>query len=128
MHLIEQTFCLYSETGSEESPCSGIYRGSRPFSEVEIINVANFLKSKDNRLVGYLDIHSYSQLWMIPWGYTKEATEDNKELVSIPYGSVHTHTHARARTNTPDSGQSTALSGLPGFVSLFSDACGQSSS
>ena len=70
------------EVRKELYPCSETYRGAHPFSEVEIVNVAKFLASKGDRVVGYMDIHAYSQLWMFPWGYTKIPAKDNEELVN----------------------------------------------
>ena len=52
-------------------------------SENEVQHVDRFLKSQLKRLVGYLDVHSYSQLWLIPWGYAKENVKDYNELVSV---------------------------------------------
>ena len=51
-------------------------------SENEVQNVDRFLKSEQKRLVGFLDVHNYSQMWMIPWGYAKENIKDYHELVS----------------------------------------------
>ena len=50
-------------------------------SENEVRSVARFLESQGQRLVGYLDIHSYSQILMFPWGYTKIRSKDYDELV-----------------------------------------------
>ena len=30
-----------------------------------------------------MDVHAYSQLWMIPWGYTRTPTNDHEELVGL---------------------------------------------
>ena len=65
--------------GASGNPCNDAYRGTHAFSEVEVKNVANYLK--DNQIAGYMDIHAYSQLWMIPWGYTQQPTNDHEELV-----------------------------------------------
>ncbi len=51
-------------------------------TENEVQNIDRFLKSEKKRLVGFLDVHNYSQMWMIPWGYTKENIKDYDELVS----------------------------------------------
>ena len=69
--------------GAGTKPCSDDYRGKHAFSEVEVKNVATFLKSKKNNLKAYMDIHSYSQFWLIPWGYTKKPSPDHNELVGI---------------------------------------------
>lgn len=54
--------------GASENPCSDTYRGPSPFSEPESTAIGNFTKNMPN-LKGYIDFHSYSQLWMRPWGY-----------------------------------------------------------
>lgn len=71
--------------GASSNPCDDAYRGSQAFSEVEIRNVANYLKSLSTRgqIAGYMDIHAYSQLWMTPWGYTKQPSRDHEELMRV---------------------------------------------
>lgn len=44
--------------------------------------VAEFLQNLDN-VKGFVDVHSYSQLWMTPWGYTTNLPKDFKEQVYI---------------------------------------------
>eukprot|EP01099_Mayorella_cantabrigiensis_P004398 TRINITY_DN3300_c0_g2_i1.p1 TRINITY_DN3300_c0_g2~~TRINITY_DN3300_c0_g2_i1.p1 ORF type:complete len:417 (+),score=92.26 TRINITY_DN3300_c0_g2_i1:47-1297(+) len=66
-------------SGSSTNPCADDYRGSAPFSEVETKTVSNYLASIP-KLVGYINFHSYSQLWMYPWGYTYLATSDKTTL------------------------------------------------
>lgn len=53
-------------------PCSQIYTGLRPFSEPETRNMAKYMYSIRRRIKGYVDFHSYGQLWMSPWGYTSK--------------------------------------------------------
>ena len=69
-------------TGSSDKPCNSDYQGASVMSENEVQNVDRFLKSEQKRLVGFLDVHNYSQMWMIPWGYAKENVKDYDELVS----------------------------------------------
>lgn len=52
-------------------------------SESEVQHVDRFLKSELNNLVGYLDVHSYSQLWLIPWASKKEKVKDYDALVRV---------------------------------------------
>ena len=94
-------FQCWPETGASGHPCSEIYHGLAAMSEREVQNVANFLQSQGQRLVGYLDIHSYSQILMFPWGYTKRWNKDYAELVQYKIrlnifdqfclGPVHTY-------------------------------------
>jgi len=71
--------------GASSDPCNDAYRGSHAFSEVEIRNVASYLKSLSSRrqIAGYMDIHAYSQLWMTPWGYTRQPSRDHEELMRV---------------------------------------------
>jgi len=52
-------------------PCSDIYPGERPFSEPETHNLATYMYSIRSRIKAYVDFHSYGQLWMSPWGFTR---------------------------------------------------------
>merc|ERR1712232_552408 len=59
----------WNEAGSSSDPCSESYAGARAGDQPEIKAVMNYLRTGDNFL-GYMNFHSYSQLWMSPWGYT----------------------------------------------------------
>ncbi|XP_020615323.1 carboxypeptidase B-like [Orbicella faveolata] len=78
----------WGETGASGHPCSEIYHGRAAMSEREVQSVANFLQSQGHRLVGYLDIHSYSQILMFPWGYTKRRNKDYEELMRVGQAAV----------------------------------------
>ena len=67
--------------GASSDPCSEAFHGEEPLSEKEVQSVARFLESQKKRLVGYLDIHSYGQMLLFPWGFTKEQTKDHIEMV-----------------------------------------------
>ena len=67
--------------GASNDPCSEAFQGEKPLSEKEVQSVASFLESQKKRLVAYLDIHSYGQMLLFPWGYTKEQTKDHIEMV-----------------------------------------------
>ena len=66
------------------SPCSNTYAGPAPFSEPEAGAVANAVLALQEQapVVLYLTLHSYSQLWMAPWGWTKHLPRDIFDLVS----------------------------------------------
>jgi len=72
-------------TGASRNPCASTYRGSRPFSEVETVNVRNFLKDLDDqgKLKGFIDFHAYSQMWFIPWGYKSDPSIDYEEQMRV---------------------------------------------
>jgi hypothetical protein len=54
--------------GATHDPCDEIYCGSKAFSEVETQQVSKFISDQSGAIVHYINFHSYSQLWMTPWG------------------------------------------------------------
>jgi hypothetical protein len=54
--------------GASHDPCSDTYCGEKKFSEIETQQVANFIGAHNDTIVHYINFHSYSQLWMTPWG------------------------------------------------------------
>lgn len=56
--------------GSSPDPCEEIYCGPKPFSESESLSLARHLYRIRRKLVSFIDIHTYGQLWMSPWGFT----------------------------------------------------------
>ncbi|XP_066918772.1 carboxypeptidase B-like [Clytia hemisphaerica] len=56
--------------GGSGDPCDNIYSGPRPFSEQETLSLARYLYKLRRRLVSYMDVHVFGQLWMSPWGYS----------------------------------------------------------
>jgi carboxypeptidase A2 len=56
-------------SGSSSDPNSETYRGSAPFSEPETYWLSRWMLSLPTLRV-HVDVHSYSQLILWPWGYT----------------------------------------------------------
>ncbi len=65
----------YDNLGSSPVPSSQTYRGTGPFSEPESQAIRDFV-TRHNFIIN-LSFHSYSQLWLYPWGYTPMLTPDN---------------------------------------------------
>jgi len=63
-------------------PCQNVYAGKQPLSEPETVAVANFIMQRRSSIRLYISLHSYSQLWLTPWGYTATPPVDNDDLVS----------------------------------------------
>ncbi|XP_071084756.1 carboxypeptidase B-like [Haliotis cracherodii] len=63
--------------GSSGAACSETYRGPKACSEPCIHGATEYLLnlSKNVTVRGFIDMHSYSQMWMTPWGYTKDVPE-----------------------------------------------------
>lgn len=72
---------FYLESGASNHPCSESYHGNSAMSEKEVQAVAKYIESLGRRLAAFMDIHSYSQILMFPWGYTKKKSIDHVELV-----------------------------------------------
>jgi len=54
--------------GASKSPCSDTYCGAKPFDQPEVKAIADYVVGLGN-VRGYINFHSYSQLWMSPWSY-----------------------------------------------------------
>ena len=66
--------------GSSSNPCSDTYMGSEAFSEVENRNMRDFLMANKDQIKFYNNIHSYSQLVLLPWGWTIEQPDNYDDL------------------------------------------------
>jgi len=67
----------FNTGGSSDNPCDEDYHGPSAFTEPENTALATYIQSHTN-IAGYIDFHSYSQLWMTPWGYTSALPKDDK--------------------------------------------------
>jgi murein tripeptide amidase MpaA len=71
----------YDDIGSSPDPASEVYRGPAPFSEPEIQVLRDYLYQHPPS--GMLNFHNYSQLILIPWGFTAELPADYDEMFSM---------------------------------------------
>ncbi|RWS23611.1 carboxypeptidase B-like protein [Leptotrombidium deliense] len=62
----------HCQFGASPIPCVDIYCGRAPFSENEARAIRDYvyLITKNQKIKAYFSIHSFSQLWMFPYGYT----------------------------------------------------------
>lgn len=58
--------------GSSGNPCNDTYRGTDPLSEPEAAGFAAFFEPMASRIVAHIDVHSYAQKILTPWGFTTE--------------------------------------------------------
>uniref|UniRef100_A0A7M5XEA9 Peptidase M14 domain-containing protein n=2 Tax=Clytia hemisphaerica TaxID=252671 RepID=A0A7M5XEA9_9CNID len=63
-------FCMYEN-----------YRGPKPFSEVEVANVARFLKTLN--LKSYWNVHAYGQYVLYPWSWTKKPAPEAAQMKNV---------------------------------------------
>merc|ERR1711971_186713 len=73
----------WNEGGSSNDRCSDTYHGPSAFSEVENVNVRDFLIARKDKLVFYNSIHSYSQLILLPWGFQDETPDDYDNMYAL---------------------------------------------
>ncbi|KAF2348133.1 Peptidase M14 carboxypeptidase A, partial [Trinorchestia longiramus] len=66
--------------GSSDLPCADTYHGPSPFSEVESDALRATLESLGSRVKGVFSLHSYSQYWMYPYGFTEDLAADYEEM------------------------------------------------
>ena len=66
--------------GSSRDPSSQIYAGPRPFSEPESRALRDLLRAESP--VAHVDLHSFSQLILYPWGHTREPAADRDRLAA----------------------------------------------
>lgn len=69
--------------GSSSNVCSPAFAGMKPFSEPESRALANFMLKQRSKLAMYISLHSYSQMWLLPWGFSEARPEDFSELYSL---------------------------------------------
>lgn len=62
--------------GSSNNPCSDTYHGPSAFSEVENVNVRDFVNAHKDKLKFYMNVHSYSQLVLLPWGFSYDECDN----------------------------------------------------
>lgn len=72
--------------GSSGDPCSQTYRGPRAQSESEVNSIVRFVNS--HNIKAFISIHSYSQLLMFPYGYTRTPIKDYTELDNLAQKAV----------------------------------------
>lgn len=75
--------------GTSTSPCSEVYCGSAPFSEKCVANIRDYGLANADRLVVMQDVHSYSELWMFPYGGISADTPDYDKQMKCSEAAVN---------------------------------------
>ncbi|XP_075003712.1 carboxypeptidase A1-like [Calonectris borealis] len=73
--------------GASRNPCSETYHGPYANSEPEVKAIVDFVNNHGN-IKAFVSIHSYSQLLLYPYGYTRTPVPDQKELHQISEKAV----------------------------------------
>ncbi|KAF8983125.1 Carboxypeptidase A4 [Entomortierella lignicola] len=79
---------MWNNGGSSGNPCSEAYHGPKAFAAKEPKMVADYILEKGN-VVGYIDFHSYSQLWMSPFGADcSKIPRDDEDIMEAALGAA----------------------------------------
>ncbi|XP_059843041.1 carboxypeptidase A1-like [Hypanus sabinus] len=73
--------------GASGYACSSTYYGPFANSEKEVKAIVDFVKNHGNFKV-FIDVHSYSQLLLFPYGYTSVKPKDYDELMALSKTSI----------------------------------------
>lgn len=60
----------WGESEASDDPCREGFAGPEPFSEPETKAISNFIMNRKDSIKMYITLHSYSQMWLMPWSYT----------------------------------------------------------
>ena len=71
----------YDSIGSSPNSGSQTYRGTAPASEPEVAAMANFISSHNFSTA--LSMHSYSNLWLRPWGYDSVVSPAEPQMAEL---------------------------------------------
>jgi len=73
----------WNEGGSSNDKCSDTYHGPEAWSEIENVNIRDYIAARKDKIVFYNSIHSYSQLILLPWGFTNTLPDDYEEMLEL---------------------------------------------
>jgi len=69
--------------GSSDNPCADTYMGAEAFSEIETKNMRQFLTTHKDTIKFYNNVHSYSQLILLPWGWGYDEPDNVDDLYRV---------------------------------------------
>lgn len=69
--------------GTSSDKCSDLYHGPNAFSEPEIKASSDYIMAHKSEIHTFFDVHSYSQLVLLPWGDTYDHPEDYDEMMNL---------------------------------------------
>jgi hypothetical protein len=65
------------------NPCSDIYHGVKPHSEPEVKSLTDYVAGSSNRTKMFISLHSFSQLMLLPYGYSTFPPPDYDEIETL---------------------------------------------
>jgi len=81
----------WCEQGASTNPCSDSYCGNKAFSEPEVLAMAQYVNNtnKAQKILQFIDYHSYSQLYMAPYGWSPAPPPDAVVQQTLGQGSCN---------------------------------------
>lgn len=77
----------WSEVGTSTNPCSDIFHGEAAPNQPEVKAMQDFITFHGGFEI-FIDSHSYSQMWLSPWGYTNDHPPDYDEHMAVQGAAV----------------------------------------
>lgn len=87
--LLRFSLLLLAEKGSSRDPCSETFAGGSAFSETEMKTMSEFVASIKDKIFAYISFHSYSQVILLPYGYTNVHVDNYADLMEIGNASAN---------------------------------------
>jgi len=84
---------MYGNAGTSTNPCSETYRGTGAASEPETRVIEAALRNRGSSLLFSMHIHTYGQLWLIPWGSVTTGSNCN---IASDHAAMMVHANAGA--------------------------------
>ncbi|XP_018013520.1 carboxypeptidase B [Hyalella azteca] len=85
----------FAGVGASSRPCSYQYCGPSAFSEPETRAVRDAILEVGSRLKGYMALHSYSQVILLPWAYKPDEHPNLSNMTAMGEGMVKEISKAR---------------------------------
>ncbi|XP_014250278.1 carboxypeptidase B-like [Cimex lectularius] len=73
----------WGEVGMSKNPCKSTYGGQHAFSEPESKAISDFIMRQGDQIKSYVTLHAYSQMILLPWGFTKQTPSDHSDLMYV---------------------------------------------
>ncbi|KAL6429911.1 hypothetical protein ACFW04_007638 [Cataglyphis niger] len=77
------------EGGASSDPCQETYSGPFAFSEPETKAMADYILANKQHIRMYLTLHSYSQMWLLPWGHTRSKPSDYSDMINVAKKAIN---------------------------------------
>ncbi|GJJ78075.1 extracellular matrix protein 14 [Entomortierella parvispora] len=79
---------MWNTGGSSSNPCNEGYHGPEAFAALEAKMMSDYILQRKN-VVAYIDLHSYAQLWMSPFGGDcSKIPKDDEDIMEGSMGAA----------------------------------------